>query len=145
MNKLKREHVKTRFEHDGYAYYKTKKGILRKVKLYTTEKSIVITNSEFMAAWNGHFDLYYAWWWGGINLNQEDLIKEVIIKMIKNESSLLNRYKCKKEGINEYSVVGCEDGRLLISGSIDIVVNYLYGFLGFINEDDLFKEYKKDE
>lgn len=57
---MKREHVKTRFDHDGFKYYKTKKGVLRKVKLYTTEKSVVITNSEFMAAWDGHFDLYYA-------------------------------------------------------------------------------------
>ena len=75
-------------------------------------------------------------------MKQEDLTKEVLIKMIKNESSVLNRYKCKKNGIDEYSVFGVEDGKELISGNIDIVANYLYGFLGFINEDDLLKKYK---
>lgn len=64
--------------------------------------------------------------------------------MIEGESTLLNRYKCKKGGINEYSVVGCEDDKILISGNIDIVANYLYGFFGFVNEDDLLKGYKKD-
>ena len=57
---MKRENVKKTFDIDGYKFYQTKNGILRKAKLCTNEKSQVITKIEFMAAWNKHFDLYYA-------------------------------------------------------------------------------------
>ena len=57
---MKRENIKKVFDIDGYKFYKTKGGTLRKAKLCTNEKSIIITEQEFMNAWNKHFDLYYA-------------------------------------------------------------------------------------
>jgi hypothetical protein len=57
---MKRENVKKTFDIDGFKYYSTKNGILRKGKLCTSEKSTVISAEEFMNAWNKHFDLYYA-------------------------------------------------------------------------------------
>ena len=58
--KIKREHVKDKFEDAGWLYYKTKKGNFRKSKIFTTEKSIIVTEPEFMTAWDNHFDLFYA-------------------------------------------------------------------------------------
>lgn len=57
---MKRENIKKCFDIDGYKFYQTKKGIFRKGKLCTNEKSVVITESEYITAWNKHFDLYYA-------------------------------------------------------------------------------------
>lgn len=57
---MKRENVKQSFDIDGYKFYKTKKGVHRKAKLCTNDRSQVITEKEFLTAWNSHYDLYYA-------------------------------------------------------------------------------------
>jgi hypothetical protein len=57
---MKRENIKKSFDIDGFKFYKTKNGVLRKAKLCTNENSQVISQQEFMSAWNKHYDLYYA-------------------------------------------------------------------------------------
>ena len=57
---MNKDNVKTEFDFNEYMYYRTKKGIYRKARIGTTDKSIIVTHQEFMNAWDNHYNLFYA-------------------------------------------------------------------------------------